>query len=442
MPPMTTEQLQQFLASADGQQLLQTVLTPTPEYNNARGGYMQPSDVGSQIANMSLIEDIFNAVGGDVGLLMSLIGGQFDYGLLEPVSSFDEAAPDTALADQYRASGKYDVLFQSLAEGYLPNDAALAQFNHEHTVRGAEAPKVDLTREKNDPHYMDLVEMAKEIAPQVAAQVSYEQRRDAAPSSPSPMGERFEEMGFSSASVTPDNHYSDNIDQLRAERDGAQSDYEAEMARIQGFENQLIGGEGSFDGVREELKNADAQWASQEFLRRFDEAEREKKLADERSRENAERVRRDVVDNDPVAGNFLTRDWSQTPVQEYEPVVRGVNDAGSDNPLATTFSQDEASEMDFFSRPRATRSNVPNYAGNWRQMDRAFEDSLKRRGETDGYERSPADKAAARRAFKARNKASDEAYFERRRIERERASGRTIQSDQASARLANFLMGL
>jgi hypothetical protein len=175
-----------------------------PEWSISQEAY-QPADIGSMSSNISLLK---NKLGLVDDWVLAILNGTFDYSLLEPETSFDEAAPDTATSDVYRNSGKYDILFQALDEAETPKAAALAQFFAET------GEKVDETLEKGPPRYMDLVAMAEKVAGEVYAKSAFETRRDSAAAVKSEMAKTLEAAGLSSE-LTQDSYFSDSIDEDR-----------------------------------------------------------------------------------------------------------------------------------------------------------------------------------------------------------------------------------
>lgn len=198
------------------QLLTQMLLEQVPEYYGSKEKY-QPADVGSMIANMSLLEDRLGLMADP---LMAILAGTFDYNTLIGESDFDEKAPDSAQADWYRSTGLYPELFHALDSGLTPSEAALQQYASEGM------PDITEQLQKGDsvdPRYNDLKSIAEKSAEQIAARSGWEQRRDSAGYAKSETGKMLEEMGMSSRAYTPDKYFSDSIAQLRQDRDEGQA---------------------------------------------------------------------------------------------------------------------------------------------------------------------------------------------------------------------------
>ena len=196
-----------------------------PEWSISQEEY-QPADIGSMSSNISLLK---NKLGLVDDWVVAILNGTFDYSLLEPEKTFDEAAPDTSTSDVYRNSGKYDVLFQALDEAETPKSAALAQFFAET------GETVDETLEKGPPRYMDLVSMAEKVAGEVYAKSAFETRRDSAAAVKSEMAKTLEAAGLSSE-LTPDSYFSDSIEE---DREGL-AQVAAELQQASALSNNLL----------------------------------------------------------------------------------------------------------------------------------------------------------------------------------------------------------
>lgn len=415
------------------EQLMQIMLQGVPEYYGSKQRY-QPTDVGSEIANMSLLEDQMNMAANP---LFAILNGTFDYDLLEPVSSFDKEPPNTALLDQYTESGLLDSLLIALQEGYLPEQAAIAQYNAEFP-NGEDAISDErgqlLKGEDANPRYKALLETAKSLAPEVAEIKQYERQRANATFEPSEMGKTLEAMGISSER-TPDSHFSDNIEELNEDAFNASTEMGEAQKAWDLIGKELVGDTDPFGGAK--------------GLSVFDEPTRSRP------------GEATIEEMDPVTGVGLSRPWSQSTEAaraEYDALAaaQGADFAlmslglqvppGDERPppkkdgYVPTVMQspvytpgDENLTFDVPGR-EPPKSRSLGQGGNWRAMDRQFEDSLENRKAT------PAERAAIRRASDKEYDAYQKQRREQRAIDRERSSGRTIQRDQAMAMLANMFM--
>jgi len=408
----------------DDEQLLRMILEGLPEYYGSKQTY-QPIDVGSEIQNMKLLEDQLGLAGNP---LMAIINGTFDYGLLEPESSFDKEPPNTALLDQYAEGGLLDSMLIALQEGYLPEQAAIAQYNAEFP-NGEDAISDErgqlLVGADANPRYKALLSTAKELAPQVAEIKQYERQRANATFEPSETAKQLNAMGIST-DPTPDNYFSDNIDQLRQDAAQDEMDYKQAQEDFRVASKRLVGPNDAFDEAVEEISLNPEVTNGTELIQ--DSTSQAAKLIREYQPPQT------MKELDPISGQGLSRDWAQTPVQmEYEDIVPGVNDAGSRNARVTTYPQDEMAPVLAEMRGN-TGSQLGNQGGNWRQLDRAYEDAM----ETPPI--TPADRSKMRRAAEKRGKSTDAAYKENFLVGLERQSGRTRQSDQAMSILANMML--
>jgi hypothetical protein len=407
------------------EQLMHIMLQGVPEYYGSKQTY-QPTDVGSEIANMSLLEDQLNMAANP---LFAILNGTFDYGLLEPQSSFDKEPPNTALLDQYTESGLLDNMLIALQEGYLPEQAAIAQYNAEFP-NAADAISDErgqlLVGADANPRYKALLDTAKGLAPEVAEMKQYERQRANATFEPSEMAKTLQAMGISSE-LTPDSYFSDSIDKLTEDAFKASTEKEKAQKAWDLIGKELVGPTDAFDDVVEEIGLNPEVTDGPKSIQ--DSTSQAAKLIKEYQPPQT------MQELDPISGQGLSRDWAQTPVQtEYEDIVPGLNDAGSRNPRITTYEQDEMAPVLAEMRGKTGSTAATNYGGNWRALDKKFEDSLETRKAT------PAERAAIRRAtdkeYDTHRKQRQEQYA----IDLERQSGRTIQQDQAMAMLANMFM--
>jgi hypothetical protein len=225
-----------------------------PEWSVGQQEY-QPMDIGSFAQNLTAQNNMSTGLSD---ILRAIMSHTFDWGTLEPVSSFNKEAPGTDFTNRYRNTGQYNELFAQLDAGMPASDAAFMQFATEFDENEVQKLK-DLRQagDKNNYHgrYQQLVELAGKIEPELAAMASWESQRDAAPTEMSENAKLFDKAGLR---TTPygDNELSTNIDQLRQDRVGTAADWDAAWADYAGLQNQWVEGP-SIQGVGQQEISGD-----------------------------------------------------------------------------------------------------------------------------------------------------------------------------------------
>ena len=145
----------------------------------------QPTDVGSANSNIDLMKSKLGLIGDDVlGPLLAILGKTFDYSSLDDVAGEAadvEAAPNTDVSDQYRNSGFYDEMFIALENGRMPEDAAQAQWQHNHQD---EAFPDIAPGDKGPPEYERLLGLANKVEGEVAQFSGWQRRQEQQASTP------------------------------------------------------------------------------------------------------------------------------------------------------------------------------------------------------------------------------------------------------------------
>ena len=235
------------------QELVQFLMQYYPEWSVSKQEY-QPTDIGSMNANMDLFKD-------ESGLIKDWVLGfltdSMDMGALQPVNEFDEEPPATPMSDWYTSSGSYGELFANLRNRETPETAALNQYLSEE---GAD-PNIDVNAPNKPARYNELLNVAKQVLPEIAGFAGYEQRRDAAAANPtglSPLQEELQAAGFFTG-VTPDEWYSDSIEQDRANALSSAEEFE----RLQARQDAFVEAEDRFAGSNPHQAALEAFLASQ-----------------------------------------------------------------------------------------------------------------------------------------------------------------------------------
>jgi hypothetical protein len=188
----------------------------------------QPTDVGSANSNIDLMKSKLGLIGDDVlGPLLAILGKTFDYSSLDDVAGEAadvEAAPNTDVSDQYRNSGFYDQMFIALENGRMPEDAAQAQWQHNHQDEAFPDIKAG---EKGPPEYERLLGLANKVEGEVAQFSGWQRRQEQQASTPmvqSDLAKKLSSLGIPMG-PTPDSYFSEGIDDVRSEQERTEKLY-------------------------------------------------------------------------------------------------------------------------------------------------------------------------------------------------------------------------
>lgn len=232
-------------------ELVEFVTQYYPEWSVSQQEY-QPTDIGSMNANMDLFKDESGLIKDWV---LGLLTDSMDMGALQPVNEFDEEPPATPMSDWYMSSGNYEEMFTSLSNRETPETAAYNQYIREGL------PDFEMDEPNKPSRFNELLNVAKQVLPEIAGVSAYEQRRDFAAANPtglSPLQEDLQAAGIFTG-PTPDEWYSDSILQDRENASASLQEFE----RLQALQDAFVEEEDRFAGSNPHQGALDAFLASQ-----------------------------------------------------------------------------------------------------------------------------------------------------------------------------------
>jgi hypothetical protein len=232
-------------------ELVEFVTQYYPEWSVSKQEY-QPTDIGSMNANMDLFKDESGLIKDWV---LGLLTDSMDMGALQPVNEFDEEPPATPMSDWYMSSGNYEEMFTSLSNRETPETAAYNQYIREGL------PDFEMDQPNKPTRFNELLNVAKQVLPEIAGFSAYEQRRDFAAANPtglSPLQEDLQAAGIFTG-PTPDEWYSDSILQDRENALASQQEFE----RLQARQDASVEDEDRFAGSNPHQGALEAFLASQ-----------------------------------------------------------------------------------------------------------------------------------------------------------------------------------
>ena len=443
------------------QLLTQMLLEQVPEYYGSKEKY-QPADVGSMIANMSLLEDRLGLMADP---LMAILAGTFDYSTLIGESDFDEKAPDTAQADWYRSTQLYPELFMALDSGLTASEAALQQYASEGM------PDITEQLQKGeavDPRYNDLKAIADASVKQIADRRGWEQRRDSAGYAPSETGKLLEKMGMSSSAYTPDEYYSDSIGQHRQDRQdaaAAMSDVRTYDDATEQLQGELSGLTTGGYGNRRSLDGASQQVVptSQEIV--------DASAGNDDGDDGGGSSQNRLVQSVEALSNLIPGSQVMNAVTQPWYDKFGITDAKNwvvdEVGKSAEFWGGELADSARFWGDTLTDDSIGNQSpilgdieyvvtgerGNWGPGSNSMDGSTSGTSSTSPTDNTKARQRALRtqiegredrtadfnKAYKKEAKSSTDAWHESQAIKRQRSTGRTQQKDQAMT-LASYLL--
>lgn len=191
---------------AEQQALIQYVLQHVlPEWSISEQDF-QPTDIGNQASQTNILQDQLDLISNP---LMSILNGTFDYSLLDPVGA-STPPPETPNLTFYGGNEQYSGVIQSLEGGASVDEAARLAWALEYGITGDDVYK---TKATDDPRLKNYIDVAGQLQPEVASRKQWESQAQTTEASATT--KLLEGMGLPTGQ-TPDSYFSDSIEEDRA----------------------------------------------------------------------------------------------------------------------------------------------------------------------------------------------------------------------------------